>query len=40
VVNVGLGKHGVILELAFAERRSIAGDDNEFRLARSEGFEG
>ena len=29
VVNVGLGKHGVVLELTLAERRGIASDDDE-----------
>jgi len=39
VVDVGLGKHGIVLELAFAERWSVAGDDDKLRLARSKGLE-
>jgi hypothetical protein len=33
VVNVGLGQHGVVLELTLAKRRGIASDDDELGLA-------
>ena len=40
MVNVGLGQHGVVLELGLSQRGSVAGDDDEFGLAISEGLEG
>jgi hypothetical protein len=40
VVDVALSKHGVVLEFRLAKRRSVAGDDDELGLARSEGLEG
>jgi hypothetical protein len=39
VVDVGLGEHGVVLEFTLAERGSVASDDDEFGLARSQGLE-
>ena len=39
-MNGGLGKHAVVLELALAERRSVASDDDELGLAGAEGLEG
>lgn len=36
----GLGQHAVVLELGLAERRSVAGDDDELGLARAERLEG
>jgi hypothetical protein len=38
-VNVGLGKHRVVLELRLAERRSVSSDDDELGLAGTEGLE-
>ena len=32
----GLGQHAVVLELGLAERRSVAGDDDELGLARAQ----
>lgn len=40
MVDVGLGEHGVVLELRLAERRSVAGNDDELGLASAEGLEG
>jgi hypothetical protein len=40
VVDVGLGKHGVVLELTLAERRGVASNDDELGLSGAEGFEG
>ena len=40
VVDIGLGKHGVVLELALAQRRGISRNDDQLCLARSEGLEG
>lgn len=40
VVDIGLGKHGVVLELGLSQGRSIASDDNELGLAGSKGLEG
>src|SRR5436305_522378 len=39
-MDVRLGKHRVVLEFAFAQRRSVAGDDDQLGFARSETFEG
>jgi hypothetical protein len=33
VVNRGLGKHSVVLELTLAERRSVGSDDDQLGLA-------
>ncbi len=40
VVDIGLGEHGVVLKLALAERRSVAGNDDQLGLSRTEGLEG
>lgn len=40
VVDVALCEHGVVLEFTLAERRCVAGDDDELGLARAEGLEG
>jgi hypothetical protein len=40
VVDVGLGKHGVVLELTLAERRGVASNDDELGLSGAEGLEG
>jgi len=39
VVNLGLGKHGVVLELRLAERGSVSSNDDELGLARAERLE-
>jgi hypothetical protein len=40
VVDVGLGEHGVVLELTLAERRGVASNDDELGLPGAEGLEG
>ena len=40
VVNVSLGKHSVVLNLGLAERGAVIADDNELRLAGSQGLQG
>ena len=40
VVDVGLGEHGVVLELTLAERRGVASNDDELRISGSESLEG
>lgn len=40
VVDVGLGKHRVVLELTLAERRGVASNDDKLGLARSKSLEG
>jgi hypothetical protein len=40
VVDGGLAEHGVVLELRLAERRGVAGNDDELGLAGAEGLEG
>jgi hypothetical protein len=40
VVDVGLGEHGVVLELRLAERWGVASDDDELGLSGAEGLEG
>ena len=40
VVDVGLGEHGVVLELRLAERRGVASNDDELGLAAAESLEG
>jgi hypothetical protein len=40
VVDSGLAEHGVVLELRLAERRGVAGNDDELGLAGAEGLEG
>ncbi len=40
VVDLGLGKHGVVFQLRLAQRRGVAGDDDELSLSRAESLEG
>ena len=40
VVDGSLGQHAVVLKLTLAERRSVAGDDDQLGLARAEALEG
>lgn len=40
MVDGGLAEHGVVLELRLAERRGVAGNDDELGLAGAEGLEG
>jgi hypothetical protein len=40
VVDVGLGQHGVVLELTLAERRGVASNNDELGLSGSKGLEG
>jgi hypothetical protein len=40
MVDVGLGQHGVVFQLALAKRRGVAGNDDQLGFARPEGFEG
>jgi len=40
VVNVGLGKHSVVLDLRLAERRAVVRDDHKLGLSGTEGLEG
>lgn len=40
VVDVGLGKHGVVLELRLPQWRGISGNNHKLGLSRSEGLEG
>ena len=40
VVDIGLGQHGVVFQLGLAERRGVAGDDDELGLSGAEGLEG
>jgi hypothetical protein len=40
VVDLGLGKHSVVFQLRLAQRRGIAGDDDELGLSRAESLEG
>lgn len=39
MVDGGLGQHAVVLELRLAERRSVASDDDELGLARSQALQ-
>jgi hypothetical protein len=39
-VDGSLGQHAVVLELTLAERRGVAGDDDELGLAGAEGLQG
>lgn len=36
VVDGSLGQHGVVLQLRLAQRRGVAGDENQLGLARAE----
>lgn len=38
MVDWGLGQHGVVLQLGLAERRGVAGDEDQLGLARAEGY--
>ena len=40
VVNTGLGKHSVILDLGLGERRAVAADDDELGSASAKGLQG
>ena len=40
VVHIGLGQHRIIFQLGLAERRGVAGDDDELGLSGAEGLEG
>lgn len=40
MVDIRLGEHRIVLEFTLAERRSVASDDDQLGLARSEAFEG
>ena len=40
VVDGSLAEHRVVLELTLAERRSVAGNDDELGLARADGLDG
>lgn len=40
VVNRGLGQHAVVLQLGLAERRSVAGNDDQLGLAGAEALQG
>jgi hypothetical protein len=40
VVDLGFGKHSVVFQLRLAQRRGVAGDDNELGLSRAESLEG
>jgi hypothetical protein len=40
VVDRGLGQHGVVLELRLPQRRGVASDDDELRLAGTQALEG
>jgi len=40
VVDSGLAKHGVVLELSLAERRAVASNDDELGLAGTDSLDG
>lgn len=40
VVDVGLGEHGVVLELRLAERWGVASNDDKLGLSGTESLEG
>lgn len=40
MVDGGLGEHAVVLELALAERGSVAGNDDQLGLAGAQALEG
>ena len=40
VVDVSLGEHRIIFKLRLAERRGVAGDDDELSFSGTEGLEG
>jgi hypothetical protein len=37
-VDRGLGQHGVVFQLRLAERRGVAGDEDQLGLARTESY--
>ena len=39
-MNGGLGKHGVVLELALAERGSVGSNDDQLSLTRTQSLHG
>jgi len=39
-VHPRLGEHGVVLDLRLAERRSVAGNDDQLALAAAQSLEG
>lgn len=39
-MNGGLGEHGVVLKLGLAQRRAVAGDEDQLGLARAESLHG
>jgi hypothetical protein len=39
VVHIGLGKHGIVFQLGFAERRGVAGNDDELSLSGTESLQ-
>ena len=38
MVDGSLGQHGVVLQLRLAERRGVAGNEDQLGLARAEGY--
>lgn len=38
MVDRSLGQHRVVLQLRLAERRGVAGDEDQLGLARAEGY--
>lgn len=40
MVDVGLGEHGVVLELGLAERWGVASNDDQLGLSGAESLEG
>lgn len=38
MVDGGLGQHRVVLQLRLAERRGVAGNEDQLGLARAEGY--
>ena len=39
VVDIGLGKNGVVLQLSSSDGWAVVGDQDKFGLSRSEGFD-
>ena len=40
MMNIGLGKNGVVFELGSSDSWAVVGDQDELGLSRSEGFDG
>ena len=40
VVDIGLGKNGVVLQLSSSDGWAVVRDQNEFGLSRSQSFDG